>query len=36
LMKTHSSRSVRKKAAFWLSQKNDPRALEAFRDILSK
>ena len=34
LMKNHHSRSVRKKAAFWLSQKNDPRALAAIEDIL--
>jgi len=25
---------VRKKAAFWLGQKNDPRALQAIEDIL--
>jgi HEAT repeat protein len=35
LMKNHRSRTVRKKAAFWLSQKNDPRALAAFEDILT-
>ncbi|PYQ50224.1 MAG: hypothetical protein DMF59_11380, partial [Acidobacteria bacterium] len=32
--KHHRSREVRKKAAFWLGQKNDPRALEAIADIL--
>jgi len=25
---------VRKKAAFWFGQKNDPRALQAIEDIL--
>lgn len=34
LMKTHRSPGVRRKAAFWLGQKNDPRALEALADIL--
>lgn len=36
LLNTHRSRSVRKKAAFWLSQKNDPRALAAFEAILKR
>jgi len=34
LMKTHRSKGVRRKAAFWLGQKDDPRALEALADIL--
>ena len=34
LMRTHRSRQVRKKAAFWLGQKNDPRAVEAITDYL--
>ena len=34
LMRTHRSANVRKKAAFWLGQKNDPRALEAITSFL--
>jgi hypothetical protein len=34
LMKTHRTREVRKKAAFWLGQKRDPRALAAIEDVL--
>jgi len=34
LMKTHRSPGVRRKAAFWLGQKKDPRALDALADIL--
>ena len=33
---SHRSREVRRKAAFWLSQKNDPRALAAFEEILRR
>jgi hypothetical protein len=33
---THRSRAVRKKAIFWLGQKNDPRALAAIEDILKR
>ncbi|HXH90995.1 MAG TPA: HEAT repeat domain-containing protein, partial [Thermoanaerobaculia bacterium] len=36
LMKSHRDPSVRKKAAFWLGQKHDPRALAAIEDILRK
>jgi HEAT repeat protein len=36
LMNTHKSREVRKKAAFWLGQKNDPRALAALERVLTK
>jgi hypothetical protein len=32
----HRSRTVRKKAIFWLGQKNDPRALAAIEDILKR
>ena len=34
LARTHHSAAVRKKAVFWLGQKNDPRALAAIEDIL--
>jgi HEAT repeat protein len=34
LMKTHRDGRVRKKAAFWLGQKQDPRALAAIEDVL--
>lgn len=36
LMKNNHSPAVRRKAAFWLGQKRDPRALEAFEEILTK
>jgi HEAT repeat protein len=36
LMKSNRSAAVRKKAAFWLGQKNDPRALDALADILNR
>ena len=36
LVKNNRSREVRKKAAFWLGQKDDPRALAALADILAK
>ena len=36
LIKTNKSRTVRKKAAFWLGQKHDPRALQALEDILKQ
>jgi HEAT repeat protein len=34
LAKTHRSLAVRKKAIFWLGQKNDRRALDAIADML--
>jgi HEAT repeat protein len=34
LLKHNRSREVRKKAAFWLGQKNDPPALAAIKDVL--
>jgi hypothetical protein len=33
-MRTHRSKNVRKKAAFWLGQKNDPRALQEIESFL--
>jgi HEAT repeat protein len=36
LMKSNRSSNVRKKAAFWLGQKHDPRALAAIEDVLRK
>ena len=36
LLKTNRNPDVRKKAAFWLGQKNDPRALAAIEEILRK
>lgn len=36
LMRTHRSAAVRKKAAFWLGQKNDPRALAAIEGFLKQ
>ena len=36
LMRNHRSASVRKKAAFWLGQKNDPRAFAAIEDFLKR
>jgi len=36
LMKTHRDGNVRKKAAFWLGQKKDPRALAAIEEVLRK
>ena len=36
LMKNHRDPNVRKKAAFWLGQKHDPRALNALEEILRR
>lgn len=36
LARSHSNQVVRKQAFFWLGQSKDPRALEFFKDILTK
>jgi HEAT repeat protein len=36
LMKNHRDPNVRRKAAVWLGQKHDPRALDALEEILRK
>ena len=36
IAKTHAKPEVRKQAMFWLGQTGDPRALEFFKEILSK
>ena len=36
IAKTHAKAEVRKQAMFWLGQTGDPRALEFFKEILSK
>jgi HEAT repeats len=36
IAKTHSKAEVRKQAMFWLGQTGDPRALEFFKEVLSK
>jgi hypothetical protein len=36
IARTHSKPEVRKQAIFWLGQTGDPRALEFFKEILSK
>ena len=36
IAKTHAKPEVRKQAMFWLGQTGDPRALEFFKEVLSK
>jgi hypothetical protein len=36
IAKTHAKSEVRKQAMFWLGQTGDPRALEFFKEVLSK
>lgn len=36
IAKTHSKAEVRKQAMFWLGQTGDPRALDFFKEVLSK